>query len=264
LRWEVRAVGVLDGKVAVVTGAGRSVGLGIAQELAEAGASVAVNDLHPDRAKEAVGEVRSAGGKVIAAPFDVSKLDDVRAALAKIEKELGPVDIVVNNAGIPEEAGALGRFKDSDPAIWHKWIDLNLFGSLYMIRTVLPGMVERGWGRIIQISSGSGSRGIPAGVSLYGAGKAGIEGALRHIAIEEAKSGVTFNSIALGLMANTAGNTQITAPGVAAPGTLAAVPMGRLGDPREIGACAVWLASDKAGFVTGQTIHVNGGTYQGR
>ena len=149
-------MGQLDGRIGLVTGAGRSVGLGIAQELAEAGVSVAVNDLHPERAEAALKQITSGGGRAIAAPFDVGNLEAVRAGIARIEQELGPIDILVNNAGIPEGIGMTGPFVDSDPAQWHHNIDLNLYGSMYCIRTVLPGMKARGWGRIIQVSSGAG------------------------------------------------------------------------------------------------------------
>jgi NAD(P)-dependent dehydrogenase (short-subunit alcohol dehydrogenase family) len=253
-------MGQLDGKIALVSGAGRSVGLGIAQELAEAGASVAVNDRHPERAQAALKEINPAGGRVIAAPFDVTDLEAVRAGVALIERQLGPIDILVNNAGIPEGAGMTGKFVDSDPSKWHLNLDLNLYGSMYCIRTAMPGMARRGWGRIIQISSGAGSRGVP-NVSIYSAAKAGIEGLLRSVAIEMADTGVTLNAIALGLMANT-GERMGNSPELQR--IFSTIPMGRLGQPREIGACAVWLASEKAGYVTGQTIHINGGSVHGR
>ncbi len=250
----------LDGKIALVTGAGRSVGLGIAQELAQAGAAVALNDLHPERAQAALEQIESAAGGLLAAPFDVANLESVRAGIARVERELGPIDILVNNAGIPEGAGAAGPFVQSDPAQWHFNIDLNLYGSMYCIRTVLPGMAQRKWGRVIQISSGAGSRGVP-NVSIYSAAKAGIEGLLRSVAIEMAQSGVTLNAIALGLMANTAERMGDSAY---LQRIFSTIPMGRLGQPREIGACVVWLASEKAGYVTGQTIHINGGSVHGR
>jgi NAD(P)-dependent dehydrogenase (short-subunit alcohol dehydrogenase family) len=100
------------------------------QEVAEAGASVAVNDLHRERAEAALKEIKPAGGKLIAAPFDVANLEAVRAGIAQVEKELGPIDILINNAGIPEGVGATGPFVDSDPAAWHFNIDLNLYGSI--------------------------------------------------------------------------------------------------------------------------------------
>jgi NAD(P)-dependent dehydrogenase (short-subunit alcohol dehydrogenase family) len=253
-------MGQLDGKIALVTGAGRSVGLGIARELAEAGASVAVNDLHRERAQAALDQIKPAGGRLIAAPFDVANLESVRAGIAEVEQQLGPIDVLVNNAGIPEGIGATGAFVDSDPAHWHFNIDLNLYGSMYCIRNVLPGMLRRGWGRVIQISSGAGSRGVP-NVSIYSAAKAGIEGLLRSVAIEVAQTGVTLNAIALGLMANTGERMGDSA---LLQRVFSTIPMGRLGQPHEIGACVVWLASEKAGYVTGQTIHINGGSVHGR
>src|SRR5690349_13089425 len=113
----------LDGRVALITGAGRGVGLGIAQELSEAGASVVINDLHPDRAEEGAAEIRAAGGRVTAAAFDISNLAGARAGVAAAEAQAGPIDILVNNAGLPDGAIEMGDFRDSDPSIWHHWID---------------------------------------------------------------------------------------------------------------------------------------------
>src|SRR5262249_45072949 len=128
----------------------------------------------------------------------------------------------------------------------------------------LPGMSARGWGRVVQISSGAGSRGHPKGLAIYGAAKAGIEGALRPIAIEEAKSGVTVNAIALGLISNAAVPPDIVDPKGAGAGTLAGVPTGRFAEPDETGACALWLVPEAAGSVTGQPLHINGGAFLGR
>ena len=160
----------LLGRTALVTGAGRGVGLGIATELAAAGASVAVNDLHPERADAAVAQIDSAEGKVVAVPFDVTDLEQVRTGMARIEDRDGTLDILANNAGVPEDM-ALSPFKDSDPTRWHEWIDINLYGSMNCIHTSLSGMCERHWGRIVQITSGSGSRGLLTGASVYGGSK---------------------------------------------------------------------------------------------
>jgi NAD(P)-dependent dehydrogenase (short-subunit alcohol dehydrogenase family) len=253
------------GRIALITGSGRGVGLGIANSLVDAGVWVVINDIDAALAARAAADLCARGGRAISAPFNVSDLDAVQRGVEKITRDLGPVDILINNAGGGVTVGAtLGRFKDSDPANWRKWIELDLCGSLNVLRHVLPGMVERHWGRVVQISSGTGSRGHESGLSLYGAAKAGIEAALRHIAMEEAKSGVTFNSIALGIMANNAGVQSIVGGAVAKAGTLAGVPLGRMGEPAEVGACVLWLTSELGGFVTGQTIHVNGGTFQGR
>jgi NAD(P)-dependent dehydrogenase (short-subunit alcohol dehydrogenase family) len=233
----------LEGRVALVTGSGRGVGLGIAKELAEAGAAIVVNDLHAERAEAGAAEVRALGARAAAVAFDITDLNAVRQGVDRAVAELGPVDILVNNAGLPDSGFEMGSFRESDPSVWHLWIDLNMYGSLNMIWAVLGSMVDRKWGRI------------------YGGSKAGIEGALRHIAIEEARNGVSVNSIAPGLMENAAYRQD---PNDTRPGTLGAVPMGKLCDPRWVGACAVWLCSEKGGFVTGQTIHVNGGTIHGR
>ncbi len=251
----------IEGRVALVTGSGRGVGLGIAQELADAGATLVINDLHQDRAESGAAEIRSMGARAEAVAFDITDLAAVRRGVDEAEAKAGPIDILVNNAGLPDGGIEMGDFKDSDPSIWHLWIDLNMYGSLNMVWTVLPGMVKRKWGRIIQISSGVAARGILGGNSIYGGSKAGIDGALRHIAIEEAKNGVSINSIAPGLMTNAAYRQD---PNDVRPGTLGGVPMGKLCEPRWVGACAVWLCSEPGGFVTGQTIHVNGGTVQGR
>ena len=176
----------LNGRVALVTGAGRSVGLGIARALAAAGAAVAVNDLHPDRAEQAAQDIAPLGAApAIASPFDVSDHAAVVDGVAAIGRQIGPVDILVNNAGIPEHGGA-EPFVSSKPESWMPYIELNLLGSMYCIHAVLPAMIERGWGRVIQISSGASSQGLRIGVSVYGASKAGIEGLLRHVAVEAA------------------------------------------------------------------------------
>jgi NAD(P)-dependent dehydrogenase (short-subunit alcohol dehydrogenase family) len=250
----------LTGRTALVTGAGRSVGRGIAEALAAAGAAVAVNDLHSERAAEVVDSIVAAGGRATAAPFDVTSEAAVAAAVALVEATLGPVDILVNNAGISESAGGTSMFAESTPEDWRPTIELNLYGSMTMIRAVLPGMIDRRFGRIIQISSGASSRGLPIGVSAYGAAKAGAESLIRHIAVENGHHGVTANALALGLMNNNVDPSAFAAM----PAMLAAVPVGRLGTPEEIGAASVWLSSDLGGFCTGQVIHVNGGTVFGR
>jgi NAD(P)-dependent dehydrogenase (short-subunit alcohol dehydrogenase family) len=239
----------LTGRTALVTGAGQNVGAGIARMLAAQGATVAVNDYVAERAQATVDEIVAAGGKAIAAPFDVTDWDAVRAAVAAV----GPVDILVNNAG---NGGAEGMrpqpFREMDPAAWEGPIRVNLYGVLHCCRAVVNGMCERGWGRIITISSGAGTNGVAIGVSPYSAGKGGGLSFTRTLALEVARSGVTANTVALGLM-------QLKDPEVT--GHLArAIPVGRTGTPEDIGAACVWLASDEASWVTAQTIEINGGS----
>jgi 3-oxoacyl-[acyl-carrier protein] reductase len=245
----------LTGRMALVTGAGQGMGAGVARLLAGQGAKVAVNDLVEARAKASAEAIAAAGGQALAVTFDVTDPDAVREGVARVEAELGPVDVLVNNAGVPQDMTAdLKKFQDSDPAGWAKYVDLNLYGVLHCTKAVLDGMVERGFGRIVTISSAAGQTGIPLGISLYGAGKAGAIGFSRHLAVEVARSGVTVNTVSLGLMDNAGGEDVVKH----LAGT---VPVGRCGSPDDVGAAVVYLASDEASWVTGQTLGVNGGSY---
>ncbi len=227
----------LEGRTALVTGAGQGVGAGIVKVLAEQGATVVVNDLFADRAEAVAAEI---GARAVA--FDVTDLDAVRAGFA----EAGPVDILVNNAGIPANGFPQVDFKDSDPELWARFVDLNLYGVMNCTHTALPGMCERGWGRIITVASEAGRVGLPIRVSLYGAAKAGAIGLMKHVAHEVGPLGVTCNALALGAME---GN----------PGDGSRNPIPRHGTGRDIGATCAFLASDGGEWITGQVISVNGG-----
>lgn len=245
----------LSGHVALVTGAGQNAGAGIAKALASQGAAVAVNDLRGERADETCAEIEKAGGRAVAVPFDVTDLDAVRAGVRKAAEALGaPVDILVNNAGIPVDRADMGYgpFRDLTPERWRAPVDINLFGAMNCVHSVLPGMRDSGWGRIVQISSGAGRTGLSIGVTLYGSGKSGVEGFIRHLSQEEAPAGITANTLALGLMAS-AGK-----PGLA--DIESGIPVGRRGRPEDVGAAVVFLASTEASWLTGQTIDLNGGS----
>lgn len=246
----------LTGRTAIVTGAGQGVGVGIATMLARAGASVAVNDLEAERAASTVHAIAADGGVATAVAFDVTDPDGVERGITTVTDELGPVDVLVNNAGVPAGMG-MHQFADMHPEQWRPYVELNLFGSLRCIRAVLPGMRARRWGRVIQISSGAAQAGLAMGVSLYGASKSGVEGFLRHLSHEVAADGVTANSIALGLMENTV--PDIDDDGEVLARIARRVPVGRLGRGVDAGALAVFLASDEAAWLTGQTIQLNGG-----
>lgn len=241
----------LTGRTALVTGAGQGVGEGIAALLAEAGAAVAVNDLHEERARAVAAGIEAAGGRAIAAPFDVGAYSAVEAGIAAAEAEIGPLDILVNNAGIPESMG-VQQFRESDPESWRPYIDVNLYGVMNCSRAVINGMADRGYGRIVTISSGAGTIGLSLGVSPYAAGKGGGLSFMRHLAIENARQGVTANTVAIGLIDNHQD------PGVTAH-MAKQVPVGRLGQPRDIASLCLYLASDEASWMTGQTIELNGG-----
>jgi len=242
----------LSGRTALVTGAGQGVGAGIARVLAAQGARVGVNDLHAERAAATVERIAKSGGVAVAAPFDVADYASVCTGIERLEAQLGPVDLLVNNAGIPEGMG-LQPFRESRPADWRPYIDVNLYGVMNCCRAVINGMGERGFGRIITISSGAGTVGLALGVSPYAAGKGGAISFMRHLALENAARGVTANTVALGLIDNQrdAAATQHLAK---------TIPVGRLGEPEDVGALCVYLASNESGWLTAQTLQINGGS----
>jgi NAD(P)-dependent dehydrogenase (short-subunit alcohol dehydrogenase family) len=238
----------LSNRVALVTGAGQNVGAGIARMLATQGATVAVNDARPERAAAIAADI---GG--IAAPFDVTDFDAVAAGMKDVASAVGPVDILVNNAGNGGVGGMQAKaFRELSPADWEGAIRVNLYGVMNCCKAVIDSMCEREWGRIITISSGAGTAGVNIGVAPYSAGKGGGIGFTRTLALEVARTGVTANSIALGLMGMP--DPTITAR------IAKTIPVGRTGTPEDIGAACVWLASDEASWVTAQTIQINGGS----
>ena len=241
----------LKGRRALVTGAGQGIGAGIAAYLARQGAQVVVNDLFADRAQSTVDRIAREGGDASPLAFDVTDRAQVVDALGAERW-----DIVVNNAG--NAGGHLMRptpFREMEADDWSAPIDVNLHGVMNTTHAVLPGMCERRFGRLITISSGAGVVGLGIGVAPYGAGKGGAISFMRHMAIENAKLGVTANSIALGLMEMTDVQDAKLVAGLAAT-----IPCGRLGTGDDLGPAVVWLASNEAEWVTGQTIQLNGGS----
>jgi NAD(P)-dependent dehydrogenase (short-subunit alcohol dehydrogenase family) len=239
----------LTGRTALVTGAGQNVGRGIAHALAGQGAAVIVNDVRQDRAEAVVGEIIDEGGMATAAPFDVTDLDSVMVAL----RQTGSIDILVNNAGNGGSEPMVPQpFVTMPPTDWEGPIRVNLYGVLHCCHAVVPGMCDRGWGRVITISSGAGMSGVSIGVAAYSAGKGAGIAFTRTLALEVARQGVTANSLAIGLMA---------VPDATVTEKLArSIPVGRIGTPEDVAGACVWLASDSASWVTGQTIGINGGS----
>ena len=247
----------LAGKVAVITGGGGGIGGATSRRFVEEGAKVAVLDKNAAAAQTIADELTDAGGQSLALGIDVTDLEGLKQGLLEIEKVLGGVDILVNNAGWD----LFRPFLKTDPEFWRKIIDINLIGALNMHHVVLPGMVERSYGRVVSVSSDAGRVGS-SGESVYAACKAGLIGFARTLAREHARHGITFNVVCPGPTdtALFAGYAE----GAGDPEKLRqamqrAIPMGRIGKPEDLPGAICFLASDDAAYVTGQVISVSGG-----
>jgi len=242
----------LDGKIALVTGSGAGLGVGIVRALGRQGARVIVNDMNAALAEDTAAKLTTEGLQASAVPFDVTDGEAVKDGVARIERDIGPIDILVNNAGNMGGRSYIPTpFAQTLPEFWQPFIAVNLMGVLYCTHAVISGMSARGHGRVITISSTAGRVGKSINVSIYGAAKAGAAHFMRHLSQEVAADGVTANVIALGFM-----NTM---SGPFAEKILPLVPAGRFGTPEDLGAATVYLASDEASWVTGATLVVDGG-----
>jgi 3-oxoacyl-[acyl-carrier protein] reductase len=243
----------LEGRVALVTGASQGIGRACALALAEAGADVALGARNLEKLGARAKEIESLGRKALPVALDVSSADSVQAAVGKVHETWGKIDILVNNAGITRDNLVL-RMK---PADWEAVIRTNLEGAYHCIRLVLPGMVRRRSGRIINISSVVGQTGN-AGQANYVASKAGLIGLTKAVAAEVASRSITVNAVAPGFI-----DTAMTQalPEHVRKKILDFVPLGRMGTDREIALAVRFLASDDAAYITGHVLNVNGGMY---
>ena len=257
--------GRLEGRVALVTGGGRGIGRAIALAFAREGARVAVTGRTPAEVEAVAAEARALGRQAVAVPCDVADRAQVDAAARVAAEALGPIQVLVNNAGMAVSA----KLADTSDALWEQHLRVNLTGAFYASRAVLPGMLAAGWGRIVNVASMAARQGYPY-IAAYVASKHGLLGLTRALAMEVVSSGITVNAICPGYVA-----TDLTWESARriqartgrsyeeAVRSLAAFsPQRRLVEPDEVAALAVLLASEDARSVTGQAWNVDGGAVQ--
>jgi NAD(P)-dependent dehydrogenase (short-subunit alcohol dehydrogenase family) len=248
--------GVFEGQVAIVTGGASGIGRAICEKFAAGGARVAVVDQHLEGARETLALLDTQG---VALEADVARVADVERVVAAAVKELGPPDIMVNNAGVSRG----GRIQDISDEDWELPFAVNLKGTFYFCRQVVPLMVERRYGRIVNIASGTAVR-VGPGTSPYAASKAGVIALTKSVAGEVARRGVTANVVAPGLTDTAMTRAQFgdeeRLQEVAAQGGIAN-PMRVVIQPHDIAAAVAFLASPEARYITGQTLHVNAGSF---
>ena len=243
----------LNGRCTLITGAASGIGRATAIRLGEEGAPVGILDLDGQAAEKTAVAIRDGGGEAIAYAVDITDLSRVEEAVNAFERESGPIRALVNNAGWDQA----GNFLDTDPELWRKIIDINLFGPLNVTKTVLSRMVERGSGSIVSIASDAGRVGS-SGESVYAACKGGIIAFSKSVAREVARDGINLNVVAPG-PSDTPLFANFDTTGKLAKALERAIPMRRLGTADDYPGLVAFLLSDDAAFMTGQTISVSGG-----
>jgi 2-hydroxycyclohexanecarboxyl-CoA dehydrogenase len=251
----------LTGRAVLVTGAGQGVGRQVAIDAAAHGAVVAVNDFHGGRAKAVADEIVERGGTASPYVCDVTDFDSVLAMAASVKSDLGPIDVLVNNAGnAGPSVDALAPappFWETGPQEWGPWINTNFFGVLHTTRAVVPDMVEAGFGRVISVISDAGRTGEP-NLAVYGGAKAGVAGFSRGLAKAVGRHGITVNCVSLSTINTPGVATALSNPELAKK-ALRSYPLRRFGEPSDPSNLIVFLASNAGEWITGQTYPVNGG-----
>lgn len=243
----------LEGRVAVITGAAKGIGKGIAQVFAGEGAKVVIADLDDEAGMETAEEIRHAGGEAVFLSVDVTRQVETEKMAQEAINHYGRIDILASNAGIYPHI-PIAMMTEAD---WDRIFNVNLKGAFFAVKAVLPEMIKRNYGRIVFTSSITGPRTAVPGLSHYAATKGGINGFIRGLALELAENNITVNGVEPG---------NIVTPGVRAQSDdewieaeAASIPLHRLGTPEEVGYAELFLASDEASYITGQTIVVDGG-----
>ena len=248
----------MTNRVALVTGGAQGIGRGIALALGANGFQVAIADLNLGVAEQTAKDIVASGGTAIAVLVNITDTASVQAGVDTVTAELGPIEVVVNNAGWDD----FMPFLDTTEDFWDKILDINFKGALRVTKTVVPGMIERGFGRVINIGSDAGRVGSSL-EAVYSGAKGGIIAFSKTLAREVATKGVTVNTVcpgptdtpALRAFANNSGQDADKVIG----GMTRAVPMKRLGNPEDVGAAVAFFASDATSYITGQTLSVSGG-----
>ena len=244
-------------KVALVTGAAAGIGAGISRRLARDGIAIGVVDILIDDARKTADQIKSAGGKALALQADITDRKQVKAAVTQLRAAFGPVTILVNNAGIT----GLVAFEEMTEKQWDRMFEVNAKGTFIVTQEVLPDMKTAGWGRIVNISSSSAQSGAPL-MAHYSASKGAIIALTKTLARELGPLGITCNNIPPRFVMNTVMSEQhFIDSQKSREDWINAGPIRRQGEPEDIAGACAWLVSDEAGYVTGQTIGVNGGRY---
>jgi NAD(P)-dependent dehydrogenase (short-subunit alcohol dehydrogenase family) len=243
----------MTNKIAIVTGAGQGMGRSVAMKLASEGTKIIVNDVNAEQANSTVSKINALGGKAYSNNADVTSRDEVTNMVDQCLTQYGNVHILVNNAGVLRPTKVI----DIEEQEWDWVIGVNLKGTYLCSRAVLPAMQDAGWGRIVNFSSTAGKSTSTVGGAHYTAAKAGILGFTRHLSRESASFGITVNSVCPGLI-----NTEMVRSTISEDRVkfyTDSFPISRMGDPIEVAELVAFLASDKAAYITGASLDINGG-----